>query len=635
MLNHPKSHHHPMISLNGDWMLVYDPKEQFNPISIKDVNTHSSTHVPSVFNMREDGATYFGVVWYQKTITLPRHEGLFELFCEGWYGKAEFYLDSVLVGARSYGWTPMSMFFFIPNSVKSLKTITISIKIDNRSQPDQTYKTADFISWGGIHRNIEIHALPPVFCGFVQNFSDIDLTTVKGTFFKEDYHALTRLRCCSWWYAIDEDALSKLTISMKITPKSISNKPIVLSESPTEENFAHQLDSEFSYSVINLETGVVFQLKQMFKEYNVTCQFQLWHFERPFLYELEVETIYDSLTYQIGIRDIRTNNEGHLLLNGVRTMLLGANRHDDHPEFGPAFVPGYIEYDIQVMKRAGFTGFRPAHYPATSFLLDKADEIGLLIMEEVPHYIMTPEMMLEPPRLESGRRMLKEMIMAHCNHPSIIIWSMANECRADLPQSKSMINELVKISKMMDSTRLVHFTGYPGIANFAEVNIDIAGINVYYGDSVSGRTTSSEVLGGVLDNLRMFFEDEDVGMAHVPLFLTEFGSQTVYGYHDISPYAGSDGSKSSYTVFTEERQAFVIESFIEQIKTRPFVAGILVWVWRDNRFEPGIANSSAGQIMRYGLLDWSGNPKLAFHILSRLFKNLNKERNELWPVSIS
>ena len=65
---------------------------------------------------------------------------------------------------------------------------------------------------------------------------------------------------------------------------------------------------------------------------------------------------------------------------------------------------------------------------------------------------------------------------------------------------------------------------------------DLVGINVYYGDSVSGQSASPDVLGGVLDNLRSFMEDSEVGMRNVPIFITEFGSQTVYGYHEIAPY---------------------------------------------------------------------------------------------------
>ncbi len=160
-----------------------------------------------------------------------------------------------------------------------------------------------------------------------------------------------------------------------------------------------------------------------------------------------------------------------------------------------------------------------------------------------------------------------------------------------------------------------------------DCSADLVGINVYYGDSVSGQSISPDVLGGVLDNLRSFMEDSEVGMRNVPIFITEIGSQTVYGYHEIAPYRGKNGASTDtpYTIFTEEQQAYVIEQFIEQIKSRPFVAGVLVWCWQDNRYEPGIAQSSAGTIMRYGLLDWNGAPKLAFAILSRLFKSLTND----------
>ncbi|MHA1869669.1 MAG: hypothetical protein ACTSXF_01860, partial [Promethearchaeota archaeon] len=130
----------------------------------------------------------------------------------------------------------------------------------------------------------------------------------------------------------------------------------------------------------------------------------------------------------------------------------------------------------------------------------------------------------------------------------------------------------------------------------------------------------------VLENLREFMEDEDIDMKDVPIFITEFGSQTVYGYHDIHPYGRADAEKGVYTIYSEERQAFVIEKFYEQVMDLDYVNGLLVWCWRDNRYEPEIAKSSSGAIMRYGILDVNGNPKLAFYVLKKMIKKLKESR---------
>ncbi len=73
----------------------------------------------------------------------------------------------------------------------------------------------------------------------------------------------------------------------------------------------------------------------------------------------------------------------------------------------------------------------------------------------------------------------------------------------------------------------------------------------------------------------------------------------------------------------------MIEQFFEQVKDRPFVGGMLVWLWRDTRYEPEIAASAAGGVMRYGLLDWTGVPKLGFHTLVRKIKELVEYRRNL------
>nr|MDO8115065.1 glycoside hydrolase family 2 TIM barrel-domain containing protein [Candidatus Sigynarchaeota archaeon] len=350
--------------------------------------------------------------------------------------------------------------------------------------------------------------------------------------------------------------------------------------------------------------------------------FRLWAPAHPWLYRLRLALdsplavhAIDEVEEHVGIRSIATNDRGQLLLNGRRAVLLGVNRHDDHPVFGPAVPPVLTLHDLTLMKEAHMTGFRPAHYPARNDTLDMADELGLMVIEEIPHYIMSPEQMRDPLVLSKGQCMFREMVQGHWNHPSIIAWSVANECKADLPESKSMIRALATAAATLDPTRLVHFTGFPSAMNVADTGATLVGLNVYYG--ASSQNLGTGMLPGVLDSLRQFMA-EDLGMARVPIIITEFGSEAVAGYHDIHPYHGAGDPASAYTRYTEERQAQVIDDFARVAMAREYVAGLLVWVWQDNRYEPTVVTS--GEIMRYGLLDWNGQPKLAYHVVSDLYR---------------
>ncbi|MFX0099411.1 MAG: glycoside hydrolase family 2 protein [Candidatus Hodarchaeota archaeon] len=607
------------LNLNGKWSIIYDPSEVLSVESLERVKDKKVTSVPSVFDVSEEGAGYTGVAWYQRFITIPPHDGIVELFLEGWYGKADFYLDSLKLGTRLHGYTPFSL-YFKPSTSDQARTFLLSIRIDNREQPGQTFRTPVFRQWGGLHRSVALKLLPGTFIKSVHFRSDVMLNSVRNN------RANADVKCdvlvLSTEDSVPEHGLLRLKAEVKgmdgdsATPLSnISGiKPVV----------------EGNCMFMELDSGDSQAFSSRAFTMEGSSSFNLWSPDSPALYELQVSIASnDSYRCRVGIREIGRNDKGKLLMNGRPVLFLGVNRHDEHPEFGPAFVPQLIEHDLSIMKEAGFTGIRPAHYPTTNFFLDICDQMGIMVMEEVPNYIMMPEMMKDRDILKRGRDMFKEMISAHYNHPSIIAWSAANECKSHLPESKDMINALCGIAHEMDPKRFVHFTGYPGIQNIAGINADIAGINVYYGDSTSGKQHGPEVLGPVLDNLREFMEDEDLDMANVPLFITEFGSQAVHGYHDIHPYQAVDGHSVPHTVYTEERQAFVIEKFFEQVMNRSFVSGLLAWCWRDNRYEPEIAESCAGAIMRYGLLDWTGAPKLGFHVLSRMIKKLIEHRKKI------
>ncbi len=607
------------IDLCGTWQILYDPEEKLTIDTIHSASGKKSTAVPSVFNVSEAGAKYTGVVWYQREVTIPPHQGLVELHLEGWYGKAEIYLDTTKLGERLYGYTPFSAYFSLQNA-PHLQPHLLSIRIDNREQAGQTYKTPVFQQWGGLHRPIVLYLLPNIFIHSSQFRAEFDPTTIQDEKVNAGIscnvfilHAMKQAPTLDEIGLIAQiyDAEGKMTCPLG----NISENP-------------HQVKTTIEY--VDLNTNKVHKFLGFAVRIEGKATFKVWSIDSPHLYKCRTTLENgDDYWFMVGIRQVGTNAQGQLLLNGCPVLFLGANRHDDHPEFGPAFVPQLLEFDLQVMKRAGFTGIRPAHYPTTEFFLNLCDQLGILVMEEVPVYIQTPEMMKDPVVLERGRVMLREMISAHYNHPSVIAWSVANECKSDRPESKAMLNTLCKIAQEIDPTRLVHFTGYPGLQNIAEIHATVVGINVYYGDSTSGQKLGPEMLGPVLDNLRDFMKDPEVGMANVPIFITEFGSQAVYGYHDISPYAPADGHSMAQVVYTEERQAAVIEQFFEQVKDRPFVAGMLVWLWRDTRYEPEIAQSAAGAVMRYGLLDWTGTPKLGFHALVRKIKELNEYRQKM------
>lgn len=621
------------ISLNGSWYILYDPEEKYDFHTIMDSPYKETTYVPSVFNVSKKGAGYVGVVWYFREITIPAHSGLIEFYFEGWYGKAEFYFHNQKIGERLYGYTPYSILVKPPvNNWMQPNTYNLVVKIDNREQEGQTFQTPVFKQWGGIHRNCQINLLPETFIQSVFASSNVNIESIrrepnlKGNKSIGKVKLYLKIRILSTKmiiYSVEsinstifvEDPYGK---KIKINKIAIDDKFQQVHDL-TNCTFLRELDN-------NLHSSFCINLFELNLTTEIEEEFYLWTLSTPILYNLTVKCFKDIFKTKIGIRQVDTDGNGRLLLNGNPILFLGVNRHDEHPEFGAAFNPQLDEHELQIMKQIGITGLRPAHYPTTDFFLDMCDQIGILVMEEIPNYIMMPDMMRDEKVLNRGRSMFKEMILAHYNHPSVIIWSTSNECKTHLPESKAMINKLIEIGRELDPRRLYHFTGFPGIQNIAEINANVVGINVYYGDSTSGQKLGPETLSDVLKNLRSFMEDPEINMKNSTIFITEFGSQAHYGYHDIHPYKAEEGYSVPYTIYTEERQAAVIESFFEQIIDKPYVSGILVWCWRDNRYEPEISASAASATMKYGILDYSGSPKLGFYALEKMIAKLKKHR---------
>jgi len=105
-------------------------------------------------------------------------------------------------------------------------------------------------------------------------------------------------------------------------------------------------------------------------------------------------------------------------------VLRGTNRHQDFQGLGSALTNDQHRRDLRWVKEMGANFLRLAHYPQDPAVLAAADELGLLVWEEVPvvNYI-TPG----PAFAANAEQQLREMIRQHHNHPSVILWGTMNE----------------------------------------------------------------------------------------------------------------------------------------------------------------------------------------------------------------
>jgi hypothetical protein len=179
-----------------------------------------------------------------------------------------------------------------------------------------------------------------------------------------------------------------------------------------------------------------------------------WNAEQPNLYRLVVELVKDGkmlerIERNIGFRTIEIKGR-QLYVNGVRVKLAGVCHHEIDPLTGRADTMRHADDDVKLFKSANLNDVRTSHYPPTEEFLDAADRYGLYIESEAPFCWVAPE--TDPADLKAVLTATSAMIDYNHAHPSVIVWSLANESHWS-----ELFDESQKLCKQLDGTRPTTF----------------------------------------------------------------------------------------------------------------------------------------------------------------------------------
>jgi beta-glucuronidase len=287
-------------------------------------------------------------------------------------------------------------------------------------------------------------------------------------------------------------------------------------------------------------------------------------------------TVLDQYDEQFGFREIRVDG-GRLLLNGEPLYLVGFGKHEDLPLTGRGrHLAGYVK-DMELLRWIGANSFRTSHYPYDEDLIRLADRLGFLVIDEVPAVSLgfwSDRFEDLQPLLENHRRALSDLIERDRNHPSVILWSIANEPNLwnepdyQNETSRRYFEELYRHTRSLDTTRPVISITVPafGADDVALSACDVIGINRYY-----GWYTDPSNLQAVRD--KMNAELDVIYERHrKPIVVTEFGADTIEGIHS-----------TTLQMFSEEFQTAFLQVYGEVISSKPFCAGEHVWNFSDFR----------------------------------------------------
>jgi beta-glucuronidase len=556
-----------LIDLSGIWDFRFDPddmgvEENWN----KGFNNARPIAVPASWNDQfADDRDFLGPAWYQLKFNKP----------SDWVSKiivirfgsvnylSKVWLNGELVGNHEGGHLPFE--YDISSKIKSEDNLLV-VRVDGRLSEDHVpprgrpmnypQTNFDFYPFCGIHRPVLLYAIPD------KCLKDIAVrTSIKETTGVVEV-------------MIEGDGLNNTSLNLSL--KGFG----------TEVNNTLKIEQNTQKATLEVKNA------------------KFWSTDSPNLYDLTIDivkddAIIDSYFLKVGIRTIEVKGD-KLLLNGKPVYLTGFGRHEDFPITGRGYVPAVMIKDYSLMAWIGANSFRTSHYPYSEQMMDLADRLGFLVIDEIPAVGLTFGKNVIERHLELCNQYIEELIKRDKNHPSVIMWSLANEPQSSI-KSREFFKTLYEKVKELDNTRPITIVHMMGVKDKAFEFSDVLCINRYYGWYMQPGNIDKgcDILSKELDKL---YEQH-----HKPIILSEFGAGSIPGSHSQPP-----------EMFTEEYQAEFINKYIEVCRSKPFVVGEHVWNLCDFKTPQGIMRM--GGVNYKGVFTRDRRPKMAAHIVKQLWK---------------
>ncbi|HLO07503.1 MAG TPA: glycoside hydrolase family 2 TIM barrel-domain containing protein [Terriglobales bacterium] len=348
-----------------------------------------------------DEKSYEFVSSYRRRFKLPaeaRGKRVFVDF-EGAMTASTVWINGQRLGEYKGGYTPFS-FDLTPHLDFDGENV-LAVDLDSSERPDIPpfgYQI-DYLTFGGIYREVSLRIVPATF---------IENVFAKPKEVLTDHPSLD-VDCYIQRMETSRDALT-LEVSLRDGDRVLAKG--------TQKIPAAQAATEPAAYTVHLEKlGAI----------------KLWDLTHPNLYNVQVRLLrgtqaVDQVSRTIGFREAQFTDHG-FELNGKVIKLRGLDRHQTFPFVGQA-MPGRAQRrDAHILRhKLRCNIVRTSHYPQSRHFLDACDEIGLLVLEEIPGWQHIGD---EPWKLISIDN-VGRMIRRDWNHPSIILWGVRiNESKDD------------------------------------------------------------------------------------------------------------------------------------------------------------------------------------------------------------
>jgi beta-glucuronidase len=578
-----------LVSLDGVWRFGIDSRLPEEPWLVT-LDTPLEAAVPASYNdLFTDPAIrdHVGWVYYQRSVQVPR----------GWTGErillrfdaathsAKVYVDDQLVGGHVGGYTPFDIDVtdaVTPGAAFRL-TVAVSPDLTNVTIPPgkievgmtggktQTY-FHDFYNYAGLARSVSLYSLPQV------NVDDVTVvTTFEGSTGFVDYRVET---------VGDADVRVSLV--------------------------------DAAGSVVATASGPEGRLE--------VADVVLWKPGAAYLYELTVEalegeTVLDTYSLAVGVRTVAVRGE-EFLVNGEPFYFTGFGKHEDTFVRGKGHDDAYMVHDFQLMEWTGANSFRTSHYPYAEDVLDFADRHGILVIDETaavglnmgvvgglsgtPPFPTFSEQYAGAETQAAHAQHLRELIGRDKNHPSVVLWCIANEPASNEDGAREYFEPLVNLVRELDPTRPITYSMVM-FATFKNDQIidlfDVVSLNRYYGWYINA---------GDLATAEMYLQGDIQGWIDrtgKPIMMLEYGADTMPGLHSVWDQ-----------VWTEEYQTDLLAMYHRVFDRFPQFVGEQIWNFADFATTNGLHRVGGN---RKGIFTRERRPKAAAFALRQRWRGLD------------
>lgn len=511
--------------------------------------------VPTSFNdvvVDKDKRNYIGDFWYERFVDVPDLAADEELVLR--FGSvthnATVYVNGQALGQHKGGFTPFEV--LVPETHYQDNQIKVSVCANNildytslpvgnyseETQEDGSIKKIvkenfDFFNYAGIHRPVKLMVRPKC------HISDITITS-----------------------DLSEDMTSALVEVSVETSAAVDEVKVTIFD---EE---HKLVAQAIDGKARLD------------------KVRLWEVLDAYLYTAHVEIIVDgnvvdSYDEPFGIRSI-TVEKGQFLLNGKPVYFKGFGKHEDTFINGRGLNEAANLMDMNLLKELGANSFRTSHYPYSEEMMRLADRMGILVIDEVPAVGLfqnfTASLDLSPKdngtwsvmkTKEAHEQAIRELVKRDKNHPSVVMWVVANEPASHEEGAHEYFEPLIALYKALDPQQrpvtLVNLLLATPDRDKVMDLVDVISLNRYYAWYVDhGDLTKGEV------GLRQELLEWQSKFPEKPILMTEYGADTLPGLHSMwdIPY-------------TEEFQCRFYEMSHRVFDEIPNLVGEQVWNFAD------------------------------------------------------